>query len=74
VTLNKKLIPVKAGTVLDVPLGAVHRIANTGKNQLVFIEVACGDWLSEEDIVRIEDDYKREDSKKSSPKKIKSRK
>jgi mannose-6-phosphate isomerase-like protein (cupin superfamily) len=74
VTLDDQLIPVKAGTVLDIPLGAVHRIANTGKTQLVFIEVACGDWLSEEDIIRIEDDYKREGSKKSSTKKVKSKK
>lgn len=59
VTLDDKTIPVKAGSVIDVPVGAVHRIANTGKEQLVFIEVACGKYLSEEDIIRIEDDYKR---------------
>lgn len=53
-------IPVQPGVVVDVPLGAVHRIANTGVDQLVFIEVACGDRLSEEDIIRLADDYARQ--------------
>ena len=60
VNLNDKEILVKAGSVVDVPLGTVHRIANIGKDKLVFIEVACGEKLSEEDIVRIQDDYARE--------------
>ena len=52
-------IPVAPGSVVDVPLGAVHRIGNTGTGKLVFIEVATGKHLSEEDIIRLEDDYKR---------------
>ena len=52
-------IPVKAGVVVDIPLGAVHRIGNTGEEHLVFIEVACGKHLTEEDIIRIQDDYAR---------------
>jgi mannose-6-phosphate isomerase-like protein (cupin superfamily) len=59
VTLDSKEIPVERGSVLDVPLGAVHRIANTGTEKLIFIEVACGDHLSEDDIIRIQDDYNR---------------
>ena len=61
VTLNDEQIPVQVGSVIDVPLGTIHRIANTGKVKLVFIEVACGDNLSEDDIVRLEDDYDRDD-------------
>lgn len=57
--VDSQEIPVKPGTVLDIPLGAVHRIGNNGKDQLVFIEVACGKHLSEEDIIRIQDDYAR---------------
>lgn len=60
VTLNNKEIPVEAGSIIDVPLGAVHRIANVGETNLVFIEVACGDRLSEDDIVRLQDDYDRD--------------
>ncbi len=52
-------IPVKHGVVVDIPLGAVHRIGNTGEDRLVFIEVACGKHLSEDDIIRIQDDYAR---------------
>lgn len=59
VTLDSNDIPVKAGSVLDVPVGTIHRIANTGQTKLVFIEVACGDYLSEDDIERIQDDYDR---------------
>ena len=60
VTLGDKKISVEAGSILDIPLGEIHRIENVGEEQLVFIEVACGDeQLSEEDIIRIEDDYDR---------------
>ena len=58
-TVDSKEIPVQPGVVIDVPLGAVHRIGNTGKDELVFIEVACGSYLAEDDIIRIEDDYNR---------------
>jgi mannose-6-phosphate isomerase-like protein (cupin superfamily) len=57
--VNNKEIPVKPGSVIDVPVGAVHRIGNTGSRPLVFIEVATGDYLAESDIQRIQDDYKR---------------
>jgi len=59
VTINDVEISVQAGSIIDVPCGAVHRIANVGKDKLVFIEVACGDRLSEDDITRLQDDYDR---------------
>lgn len=60
VILDGKEVPVGPGAVVDVPVGAVHRICNIGKEKLVFIEVACGEHLSEDDIVRLDDDYNRE--------------
>ena len=42
-----------------IPKGEVHRIENKSKAMVEIIEVQCGDILSEEDIVRIEDDYSR---------------
>lgn len=57
--VNAKEIPLEPGVVVDVPVGAVHRIGNTGKSNLVFIEVATGDYLSENDIIRLQDDYER---------------
>jgi len=59
VTINELTIIVSSGSIIDVPVGVTHRIANLGKMPLVFIEVACGDDLTEKDIVRFEDDYKR---------------
>ncbi len=57
--VDDREIQVGPGSVVDIPLGAVHRIGNTGKELLVFIEVATGAILTEEDIVRIQDDFKR---------------
>ena len=59
VVMEGKELPVEAGSVVDVPLGAVHRIGNISAEPLVFIEVACGEYLSEDDITRLEDDYNR---------------
>lgn len=42
-----------------VPLGARHRIANEGTEELVVVEVQLGHYTGEDDIVRIEDDYGR---------------
>ncbi|MDE2027624.1 MAG: phosphomannose isomerase type II C-terminal cupin domain [Candidatus Omnitrophica bacterium] len=52
-------IPVGPGSVVDVPLGVVHRIGNPNDEPLVFIEVACGAYLGEDDITRLQDDYAR---------------
>ena len=57
--VDGKEIPVEAGSVVDIPLGAVHRIGNTGQDLLIFIEVATGSYLAEDDIVRLQDDYER---------------
>jgi mannose-6-phosphate isomerase-like protein (cupin superfamily) len=57
--INDKDHSLKSGDVIDVPLGAVHRIGNTGNEKLIFIEVATGQNLSENDIERLQDDYER---------------
>ena len=43
-----------------IPIGAVHRIANPGDEPVHIIEVQCGDYLGEDDIVRLEDNYGRQ--------------
>ena len=43
-----------------IPLGAKHRLENIGKMPLHMIEVQSGSYLGEDDIVRLEDDYKRQ--------------
>jgi mannose-1-phosphate guanylyltransferase/mannose-6-phosphate isomerase len=42
-----------------IPIGATHRLENPGKIPLELIEVQTGSYLGEDDIIRIEDDYRR---------------
>ena len=59
VTLDGDESDVHPGSAVDVPVGAAHRIANTGTEPLIFIEVQRGDYFGEDDIVRLDDDYGR---------------
>ncbi len=59
VTREESRIPVKQGESVDIPLGALHRIQNTGEGDLVLIEVQRGEYFGEDDIERIEDDFGR---------------
>ena len=58
-TVGKKEIPVKRGSLVEIAIGEVHRMHNTGNETLVFIEVQLGEYLEEDDIVRLEDDFDR---------------
>ncbi len=42
-----------------IPLGEKHRLSNIGRDELVLIEVQIGDYLGEDDIVRLNDIYGR---------------
>lgn len=42
-----------------IPAGAKHRLENRGTDPLHLIEVQCGSYLGEDDIVRFEDRYAR---------------
>jgi mannose-6-phosphate isomerase-like protein (cupin superfamily) len=57
---------VEPGETVDVPIGGAHRIENPGDEKLVFIEIQRGDYLGEDDIVRLEDDYGRPTSQPGS--------
>ena len=59
ITLDKKEISLRPGDSIDIPKGAVHRLRNSGKKDVVFIEVQRGDYFGEDDIERLEDDYGR---------------
>ena len=41
-------------------VGEGHRIENEGKMPVVLIEAQVGEYTGEDDIVRIEDDFKRD--------------
>ena len=47
------------GEHVFIPKEAKHRIENIGDDDLVFIEVQCGSYFGEDDIVRVSDDYGR---------------
>ena len=66
VTLDGNSVKVRRGDAVDVPLGAAHRIQNTGSVPLVFVEVQHGDYFGEDDIVRLDDDYGRSPLERSS--------
>jgi mannose-6-phosphate isomerase len=59
VTLDGSDLAMAAGSAMDVPAGAWHRIANDGVEPLVFIEVQTGHYFGEDDIERLDDDYGR---------------
>ncbi len=42
-----------------IPMGTVHRLANPGMITLIIIEVQSGEYLGEDDIIRLHDDYHR---------------
>ena len=59
VTVGDQAIDVKENSYIFIPKKAQHRVENKGNNDLIFIEVQKGEYLGEDDIVRIEDDYGR---------------
>ena len=59
VTLDGEEITVRAGEAIDIPIGTAHRVENPDEGNLVFIEVQRGNYLGEDDITRLEDDYGR---------------
>ena len=44
-----------------IPIGVTHRLENPGEIDLTIIEVQSGAYLGEDDIVRFDDLYGRED-------------
>lgn len=59
VTLDGRDFEVHAGTTVAIPYEVAHRISNPGAEDMVFIEVQCGSYFGEDDIIRLEDDYGR---------------
>lgn len=59
VTIGESTTEVKPNESRYVPVGEKHRLANHGPEALVMIEVQCGEYLGEDDIVRFEDRYGR---------------
>lgn len=59
VTCDDKVMLLTENQSTYIPLGAIHRLANPGTMPLEIIEVQSGSYLGEDDIVRYEDTYGR---------------
>lgn len=60
VTLDGAEVIIKTGETVDIPVGTAHRVENPGNELTIFIEIQQGDYLGEDDIVRLEDDFGRD--------------
>lgn len=59
ITLDGRDVLLEAGQAIDIAFGMAHRVENPGTEPLVFIEVQRGNYLGEDDIVRLQDDFGR---------------
>lgn len=59
VTKDAETMRVAAGASVDIPLGAVHRVQCVGPGDLVIVEIQRGEYVGEDDIERLEDDFGR---------------
>ncbi len=60
ITKNDDIFDMGVNESTYIAIGDVHRIANPFDEPVHIIEVQCGDYLGEDDIVRLEDNYGRE--------------
>ena len=59
VTIDDNVQLVYENQSVFIPLGAIHRISNSGKLPVVLIEIQTGAYLGEDDIIRYQDVYSR---------------
>ncbi|OGG96876.1 MAG: mannose-1-phosphate guanylyltransferase/mannose-6-phosphate isomerase [Candidatus Lambdaproteobacteria bacterium RIFOXYD2_FULL_50_16] len=60
VTRNDEILFLTENQSTYLPKTAVHRLENPGKSPVEIIEVQMGDYVGEDDIERLEDDYARD--------------
>lgn len=59
VTNNDQIVDLSVSESTYIPQGNQHRLENLGTEPLVLIEVQCGSYLGEDDIIRYDDIYGR---------------
>ena len=59
ITIGDKQSRVRENESVYIPMGSVHRLANSGDAPLELIEVQTCTYFGEDDIVRLDDIYKR---------------
>src|SRR5437016_391302 len=59
VVCGENQLQLRRGEHIHIPPQTNHRLGNSTNAPLAIIEVQLGDYLGEDDIVRLDDDYKR---------------
>ena len=59
VRIEDQILQLKENQSTFIPLGLKHQLSNPGEEDLLIIEVQCGTYLGEDDIIRFEDKYGR---------------
>lgn len=59
ITVGDKVFTCQRNDSVYIPVETVHRLINRTDSPVVLIEVQCGDYLGEDDIVRLADVYSR---------------
>lgn len=59
VTVGNEIKLIRPNESTYIKMGEVHRLANDGKIPVVLIEAQVGEYMGEDDIVRMDDDFKR---------------
>jgi mannose-1-phosphate guanylyltransferase len=60
ITCGEKVFQLKTNQSTYIPIGVLHRLENSEITPLEIIEIQTGEYLGEDDIVRLKDDYDRE--------------
>ncbi len=60
VTVGEETKLVRPNESIYIKMGELHRLSNEGKIPVVLIEAQVGEYTGEDDIVRIDDDFKRD--------------
>ena len=59
ITCGKKVFQLNENQSTYIPKEEIHRLENKSDSPLEIIEIQTGDYLGEDDIIRLEDDYHR---------------
>ncbi|HUH42894.1 MAG TPA: mannose-1-phosphate guanylyltransferase/mannose-6-phosphate isomerase [Sulfurimonas sp.] len=60
VTVENRTFLVRPNESTYIKMGEIHRLENEGKIPVILIEAQVGEYTGEDDIVRIDDDFKRD--------------
>lgn len=59
IELDDRTFELSVNESVYIPRGSSHRITNQSNSNVEFIEIQIGDYLGDDDIVKLSDDYER---------------